>query len=458
MKIGKYEVVRQIGKGGMSEVFEVEDTAIGSRHALKIYTYAKDDPEVRNRFLVEGRLLARLSHPGIVKVTDIGSDGDRPYFVMDLILGPDGEKQSLADVPDGSADEETIGRWYDDIRSALAYIHSKGVVHRDLKLQNVMIGPDSRAVLADFGISRIFRGENGEEPAVDAVNTIVSVRDGRKPVMGSLGYMAPELEMGAAATPKSDWYALGVLTYKLLTGTWCDSRTDIVSTLETYSPAWQTVIPPLLHSNPDGRECLSFSETKETLREKAEAEAEKTLLEAERRRKRAGVFSAVAICAAIFAAAAAAAVFARLSRVNAKLADAKSQLAIPVFSKVFAIPATAREDSEGLAETRHDFELAQVDAWVLTHKYFDGMAAGEITPSDALEALKAVQRKVIRGEEDELLGDEYDTVGENEPLKELFKLAVRKTAKAVRRYNRIAGRPVASGSGEEQPADNGENE
>lgn len=443
MKIGKYEVVRQIGKGGMSEVFEVEDPSIGSRHALKIYTYAKDDPEVRNRFLVEGRLLAKLSHPGIVKVTDIGDDGDRPFFVMDLILGPGGEKLSLADIPEGSADEETIGRWYDDIRSALAYIHSKGVVHRDLKLQNVMIGPDSRAVLADFGISRIFRGDNGEEP-VDAVNTIVNVRDGRKPVMGSLGYMAPELEMGAAATPKSDWYALGVMTYKLLTGTWCDSRTDIVSTLETYSPAWQAVIPPLLHSNPDGRECLSYSETKESLREKAEAETEKTLLEAERRRRKAGIFAAAAAAVAVFASIAAAATFARLARVNAKYADAKAHLALPTFAKAFAIPSSLPGgDAEGIVEKRHDLELAQVDAWVLTHKYFDGMAEGVLSPDDALEALKAVQRKVVKNEEDDLLGDEYDTVGENEPLKELFKLAVRKTAKSIRRHNRIAGRPVS---------------
>ena len=79
-----------------------------------------------------------------------------PYFVMDLVLDESGQPKSLADVEPGSVDEETIGRWYDDLREGLAYIHSKGVVHRDLKLQNVLIGPDGHAVLTDFGVSKVF--------------------------------------------------------------------------------------------------------------------------------------------------------------------------------------------------------------------------------------------------------------------------------------------------------------
>ena len=119
MKIGAYDVIRVLGKGGMSEVYEAENPRLGSRHALKVYTYRNDDPDVRRRFDVEGRLLARLGHPRIVKVTDIGeTDEGKPYFVMDLVLAPDGNPKSLADVGDGEADEETIGRWYDDIRDA----------------------------------------------------------------------------------------------------------------------------------------------------------------------------------------------------------------------------------------------------------------------------------------------------------------------------------------------------
>ena len=205
MKIGAYDVIRVLGKGGMSEVYEAENPRLGSRHALKVYTYRNDDPDVRRRFDVEGRLLARLGHPRIVKVTDIGeTDEGKPYFVMDLVLAPDGNPKSLADVGDGEADEETIGRWYDDIRDALAYIHGKGVIHRDLKLQNVLIGPDGHAVLTDFGISRVFDPEGGRNTVVDTVQTLIGIRDGKKTVMGSVGYMAPEVEMGVAATERSD--------------------------------------------------------------------------------------------------------------------------------------------------------------------------------------------------------------------------------------------------------------
>ena len=288
-RIGPYELVRLLGKGGMSEVYEAENTRLGSRHALKLYAYEKDDPEVRERFLVEGRLLARLSHPRIVKVTDFGTDeaSGRPYFVMDLVLNGRGEMQLLSDVQPGTADEETIGRWYDDLRDGLAYIHANGVIHRDLKLQNVLIGPDGHAVLTDFGISKIFDAKGDGVQIVDTVRTLVKMREGRSLVMGSLGYMAPELEMGVAASPQSDWYALGVIVYRMLTGTWCDARTDVVSTLETYDPVWRRIIPKLLHSNPNGRECLSYAEEKRADREKAEFEAEERWLREKSRGHRA---------------------------------------------------------------------------------------------------------------------------------------------------------------------------
>ena len=279
-KIGSYEVVRLLGKGGMSEVFEVENPRLGSRHALKLFTYEKDDPEVKERFTVEGKLLARLGHPRIVKVTDFGEDAasGKPYFVMDLVLNERGEMQLLSDIEPGTVDEETVGKWYDDLREGLAYIHANGVIHRDLKLQNVLIGPDGHAVLTDFGISKIFDAKGDGVQIVDTVKTLVKVREGRSLVMGSLGYMAPELEMGVAASPQSDWYALGVIIYRLLTGTWCDARTDVVGTLETYDPVWKRIIPKLLHSNPNGRECVSYADEKRTATERREFELEERWL------------------------------------------------------------------------------------------------------------------------------------------------------------------------------------
>ena len=284
-RIGAYEILRLLGKGGMSEVHEVENLRLGSRHALKLFTYEKDDQEVRERFLTEGRLLARLSHPRIVKVTDFGMDetSGRPYFVMDLVLNERGEMQMLSDVEPGTVDEEMIGRWYDDLREGLAYIHANGVIHRDLKLQNVLIGPDGHAVLTDFGISKIFDVKGDGAKIVDTVRTLVKVKEGRSLVMGSIGYMAPELEMGVAASPQSDWYALGVIVYRLLTGTWCDARTDVVGTLETYDPVWKGILPKLLHANPNGRECLSYADERRIRRERQEVEWEERWLQAKDR-------------------------------------------------------------------------------------------------------------------------------------------------------------------------------
>ena len=284
-EIGSYRLIRLLGKGGMSEVYEAENSRLGSRHAIKLFTYEKEDAEVRERFLVEGKLLARLSHPRIVKVTDFGTDAasGKPYFVMDLVLNEHGEMQLLSDVKPGTVDEETVARWYDDLREGLAYIHANGVIHRDLKLQNVLIGPDGHAVLTDFGISKIFDVKGDGVKIVDTVRTLVKVKEGRSLVMGSIGYMAPELEMGVAASPQSDWYALGVIVYRLLTGTWCDSRTDVIGTLETYDPVWKDILPRLLHANPNGRECLSYADKKRISREREESEWEERLLQAKSR-------------------------------------------------------------------------------------------------------------------------------------------------------------------------------
>ncbi len=424
MKIGKYEIVRLLGKGGMSEVYEVLDPEVGARHALKAYTYKNEDDEVRQRFVAEGRLLARLSHPRIVKVSDIGEDAGRPFFVMDLVLDPDGEKRSLADVPEGSADEQMIGRWYDDIRDALAYIHSKGVVHRDLKLQNVMIGPDSHAVLTDFGISKIFdTGASGADK-MDAVNTIVNLRDGRRPVMGSLGYMAPELEMGAEATPESDWYALGVIVYKLLTGTWCDSRTDVTSALGTYDRAWLAIVPKLLHSNPKGRECLSYAEEHEREREKAEAKVESRYLREKARGHLARHVARYAMALSIIAAGVSGALGYKLYRTQRRLFDAETRLSMPTFETVFKLPAVVR-NQDGEAFARSDLEDVQIDAWVLTHKMFADLADGKITLDEAKEILKRIHHKVMKEEADDLWGD-YQSNGDDELLRELFRGAVKR--------------------------------
>ena len=159
----------------------------------------------------------------------------------------------------GASIEEQVAIWYEDLRSGLAYIHSKGILHRDLKLQNVLIGPDGHAVLSDFGVAKIFNPGLRTDVGLTLEQTLMAVKGGHKAVMGSVGYMAPEVEMGVAASKESDWYALGVIIFRLLSGIWCDSRTDVVGDLETFNPVWRDILPKLLHANPAGRECPSWN-------------------------------------------------------------------------------------------------------------------------------------------------------------------------------------------------------
>ena len=440
-EIGAYKVVRLLGKGGMSEVYEVEDPRLGSRRALKIFACDDADPDVRTRFEVEGRLLAKLNHPRIVRVTDFGVDGasGRPYFVMDLVLDETGATRALSEVEPGSVDEEVVGRWYDDLRAGLAYIHANGVIHRDLKLQNVLIGADGHAVLTDFGISKIFDASGTGKLIVDTVNTIAKVREGRSLVMGSIGYMAPELEMGVAASPQSDWYALGVIVYRLLTGTWCDARTDVTETLDSYDPVWKRIVPRLLHSNPNGRECLSYEDEKRTAREKAEAESESRWL---KEKSRGHVARHVARYVGLLSAAFAVALLFLWQKydhdvetLRQKAKSSSEGVRAPTFDDLFKIPAEAQNnektDARGtvVMPSRGQFEAARLDALVLTYETLDALRSGTVTAASAARTFESL-REDLSDEAtttpfDRLsIGNgEYMQVGDNDALRILLERA-----------------------------------
>ena len=425
-EIGEYRIVRLLGKGGMSEVYEAEHLRLGSHHAVKFFTYEKNVDGVKERFLAEGKLLAKLAHPRVVRVTDSGTDPEthQPYFVMDLVTDPEGQVRSLADVPVGEVDELQIGMWYDDLREGLAYIHAKGVIHRDLKLENILIGPDGHVVLTDFGISKIGIAQNGDT-VVDPVQTIVRLRDGKNPVMGSLGYMAPELEMGVSASPQSDYYALGVIVYRLLTGTWCDARTDITAGLETYDPVWRGIVPKLLHSNPRARECLSW-------REQKDAEAERRFFEIEdalersrgktRREKRRARVSFAVIFLFVLSLAALGVL---LYRVVAHVP--------PTFEEVVFVPKDAPEEETETRSSREQLMSALPDAWVLVHDLFVDLREGRMTRPKVVDELN---RLAGRAEQDDIdlfdgLSYDYGASGENAALGELLRAAAERLAEGA---------------------------
>ena len=255
-RVGGYRLVRELGRGGMGVVYEVEHVDLGVRSAMKAFTLDHGNREfLRKRFLAEAKMLARLDHPRLVKVRDLAVDpsGGFPYFVMDLVLNAAGEPETLEDARKaGKVTEDAALAWYDDLREGLAYIHAQGIVHRDVKLENVLVDAEGRSVLSDFGVSRIF-DERVRTELMVTTTFVEGETTGTRPVMGTYWYLAPEVRKGGAATAASDWYALGVLLFRLLTGMWYEPNTKAFDLLAPFSKECQRVVRRLLSDDPSAR-------------------------------------------------------------------------------------------------------------------------------------------------------------------------------------------------------------
>ena len=295
----------------MGAVYEVEHEQLGVHYALKAFTAQCGHVDVlKNKFLTEGKVLARLRNPHLVRVFDLNFDEatGTPYFVMDLVLAKDGKPRTLLDIKTAELDEDCIFRWFSELASAIDYIHAQGIVHRDIKLGNVLLDSDGHVVLSDFGISRLFSERLRSD--VKAVNTIASdATTSSRLVMGTRGYMAPEVAWGGEATPASDSYSLGVMFVYLLTGIWYTPGSKVFKLLEALEYRWIDVLPRLLSVKPAERP-TNLSELVETLRRTPAAEPEKVEVPEPPRRKRRVLF-ALAGAAAVVAAAIGYFVFAR---------------------------------------------------------------------------------------------------------------------------------------------------
>ena len=297
--IGVYRIIRLLAQGGMGAVYEVEHEQLGVRYALKAFSTENKYADVlKKKFLAEGKVLARLRDPHLVRAFDLNFDEatGTPYFVMDLILSEDGKPRTLSDVKTEELDEDCVLRWFADLASAIDYIHAQGIVHRDIKLGNVLISSDGHVVLSDFGISRLFSERLRSD--VKAVNTMVSeaVTSARL-MMGTQGYMAPEVARGEEATIAADSYSLGVMFVYLLTGIWYEPGSKVFKLLETLEYRWIDVLPRLLAYDPAERP-TNLSELVEILRSEPAAEHEKAKApEAGRRRTRGFLFALAGIAA-----------------------------------------------------------------------------------------------------------------------------------------------------------------
>jgi serine/threonine protein kinase len=186
----RYELEREIGRGGMAVVYAARDTEMGRRVALKVLAaHLAGDEAFRTRFLREARIAGSLSHPNLVRVYDIAEHEGVPCIVMELLEGGTLEEGRL------SAEEAT------QVADGLAYAHARGVVHRDLKPGNLLRTREGVLKIADFGIARA-----AEETRVTQIGT----------VLGTLRYLAPEQAEGRDVGPEADVYSLAVVLDELL--------------------------------------------------------------------------------------------------------------------------------------------------------------------------------------------------------------------------------------------------
>jgi hypothetical protein len=207
-RLGRYDVVRLIGRGAMGAVYEASDGE--SRTHIAIKAIRGMSPEALYRFKQEFRALSRLQHRNVVSLYELALDGDRMFFTMELVRGP----TFIAHVCGAPTDGRYAPcRDWDRLRSALRQlaagvhaIHRAGFLHRDIKPSNVLVDRSGRVVLLDFGLVRDINLEGGVGVTADGA------------VLGTPLYMSPEQATGGAIGPASDWYSVGEILYQALTG------------------------------------------------------------------------------------------------------------------------------------------------------------------------------------------------------------------------------------------------
>ncbi|MGW5366164.1 serine/threonine-protein kinase [Actinopolymorpha pittospori] len=228
---GRYELCSQIGQGGMAEVYRAHDRVLDREVAVKLLRQASVESHDRARFADEARMLGRLSHPGLVTVLDAATSEEEPYLVMELVKGP-----SLADCCRGVTLEPTrVAAIGAQLADALNYAHDNGIVHRDVKPANVLLGEDDRALLTDFGIAKLLSDSTGYTATGTAV--------------GTAAYLAPEQVRGENVTLATDVYSLGLVLLEALTGerAYGGSPTEAALARLTTPPALPPTLPAGWH-------------------------------------------------------------------------------------------------------------------------------------------------------------------------------------------------------------------
>ena len=209
--VGPYEILGQIGSGGMGVVFRAWDERLHREVALKLLHDEYGTPNLRERFLIEARAASALNHPNICTIFDLGEQDGEPFLVMELLSG-----QTLKDkIARGAIDTEEIVRVSTEVADALSWAHAKGIVHRDIKPANIFLqsrpGGQVQAKVLDFGLAKVTQASRSGRAsrALDITSAGTTV--------GTLAYMSPEQARGEWLDARSDLFSLGTVMYEMCT-------------------------------------------------------------------------------------------------------------------------------------------------------------------------------------------------------------------------------------------------
>jgi len=234
---GRYELGHVVGSGGMALVYRAHDRKRREQVAVKLLAdNLSADADLRRRFRREAELAERLSHPNVVEVLDSGETDGRAYIVLEYVDGPNlAEELRRA----GPLEPTRVAELGAQAAAALAHAHAQGLVHRDVKPQNLLLAADGTLKVSDFGIARMVDGTQLTQAGT---------------VLGTAAYLAPEQAAGKETTGAADVYALGIVLYELLTGEQCLLEDPPPSLLVAgVPPALDSVVFACLREDPAER-------------------------------------------------------------------------------------------------------------------------------------------------------------------------------------------------------------
>ena len=261
-KLGPYEILSSLGRGGMGEVFRARDTRLGRDVAIKVLPADLAHDTVRlSRFEMEARSIAALNHPNILAIYDVGTFGDIPYLVSELLEG-----ESLrARLQKGTLPERMATNYALQIAQGLAAAHAKGVVHRDLKPENLFVTEEDRVKILDFGLAKSMPPFGSDGVTLEIAVGSALTNPGM--LVGTVEYMAPEQLRGDSVDHRADIFAFGMVLFEMLTGKpafHAEKKVDTITAIlhqdpmerpevAAVSPSLQRVLSHCLEKDPKQR-------------------------------------------------------------------------------------------------------------------------------------------------------------------------------------------------------------